>query len=250
MGVVDVEDGFGYSVSTRDLEFLTIREEDVRALTDKSCPLGMTLDMFDDFVATLREAAYADGLMDCEARLRGSSAEFFSGHHKFMVWDRAEVLDLFREEHRRLPRPPEFSRVYETLIAQWPDDRPRRRPFDALYVTRISPDPSDYDVQISSDDLRNKVEAQISELGLDPSDAVVKSETYGFFRKDLVHGACPNLVMWMAEQRAILRRNVTIAGFRAAGPRNTEATAGPLSAHHRPTDWVIVRRPPGRGQGE
>ncbi len=235
-----ISDGYGYQITEEDLAFLGIPEESRVWFLERSSPLGMSPDEFDDFCSTLGKALAADGVGTCDVRLMGSAAHFFSGYHKFMVWSPGELLELFRSEHSRVPRAPEFARVQGSLLGQWPaEPRPKRRPFDVLHVCRASPDPSDYDVQVSSDEIMDRARARIIELGLDASEARVISETYDFIRKDILDTVCPHVRLWAVEQRHILRRNVSVAAFPGNGPPNREDDLGRLSAHFRASDWVM-----------
>ena len=175
-------------------------------------------------------------IFDCVAAI----AEVFSGHHKKMVWSRSEVLELYRSENKCVPMIGEFDEIFRKYSARWQDRvRPTRRPFDVLFRSRLSPEPSDYDVQVSSDQILGRARTRITELGVDPTDLTISSAAYNFVRKDLVEIVCPHLRLWSIRQTQALRRLVAIAVFPASGPPNKEDTMGPLSAHFRESDWRI-----------
>jgi hypothetical protein len=237
------EDGFGYRVRTSDLQFLGITSDAVNALWGRLCPLGISPPQFRQFVRSLHLAADRDEIADLDVRLKGSSAEFFSGYHKRMAWTRDDVLELFRQEQARLPEPHELDGILATLESVWPKSaRPTRRLFDALYRTNISPEPSDVDIQVSSDDVDARARAKIAELGVEPSSLTINSPIYNFIRKDIVEDVCPFLRLWAIRQTSLLRRLVTMAVFPGSGPPNTESSDGPLSSHHKHSDWIIFRR--------
>lgn len=243
-----IDDGSGYRVRDSDLAFLGISPNDLADFRKRLCPLGMTIRRFEQFVDSLETAIEREALTTYDLRLKGSSAEFFSGHHKKMVWTRSDVLKLFRKEQERLPERSELDEILATLFEVWPDNcRPTRRPFDALYIARLLPDPSDYDVQIAADELVSRAHDKVMELGEDPNDLTVKSSTYDFVRKDIIERVCPHLRQWMLTQRSVLRRLVTIAVFPSAGPTDKSSTAGPLSAHFRSTDWMLLSKAASRG---
>ena len=201
----------------------------------------MTSARFDQFIRSLEAAARREGLSEWDLRLKGSSAEFFSGYHKKMVWTRSEVLEIFRGERDRLPESEELDEILCALEQAWPTTtRPTRRPFDALYVARISEEPSDYDLQVSSDEIVDRARSKIAELGESPADVTVMSATYNFVRKDIIDDVCPFLRLWAIKQTSIHRRLVTIAVFPSAGPPNRVSTVGPLSSHFRQTDWRLL----------
>lgn len=239
-----ITDGYGYVLRGEDIDFLGLTDDAIASFQARHTPLGMSAEAFADFLTTLRDALATEGITDADIRLKGSSAEFFSGHHKFMPFDdaggvdRGQVLAAFRRARKRTPKPYVLTQIMERVSAQWPEDasRPKRRPFDVMHRVGIDEEPSDYDVQISSEQILQKARQLIVDLKLEPTDLLVMNDVYKFISKDIFHDACPVLEDWRVRQSKDLGRPVTIAAFPGAGPTRVD---GPLSSHFRTSDWVI-----------
>lgn len=109
-----------------------------------------------------------------------------------------------------------------------------------MFRIGIAPERSDYDIQISSEQMAAKVMQRVRGLGIAVLDAVTTSKQYDFFRKDLVHDVAPHLSIWCVLQTDRLGRSVTVAAFPKGGPVNKEDEIGPVSSHFRDTDWRIL----------
>lgn len=174
---------------------------------DRTAPLGQTPAQFREFTRTLFAALHADGLDPAavDVRLQGSSARFFSGAHK------------------SLP-----DRWYHDG-----PDRPLRRPFDSMHRLGLE-EPSDYDVQISSDTMvaiaRRIADREYPDLSL-------HHPKYGFVRKEIAERAFPHLMAWAESQTALLGRDVVPALFTGAGPPDRSDTG--VSSHFDDSDWII-----------
>lgn len=240
-GELYVSDDSGYEVRERDLAFLSIAPDAMLAMMEQKVPLGMNAQEFDQFCASLETAAQRDGLHDLDARLQGSSAHFFAGRHKSMAYLREALVTDFERERRRYPEAIEQQQVEERMASVWadPDDRPLRRPFDAYYKLGIARDPSDYDVQISSDILAERARAKLAPLGL-ADEFDIRHATYRYINKALVYQVAPHLHIWSALQSDLLRRSVTLAVFPGSGPERVEDPTQ-MSSHHQSSDWVLVR---------
>lgn len=238
-----LDDGSGYRVRDSDLQFLQITQEQLADFLKRRRPLGMREDQYDYFVQSLVRALDKDGIHTCDLRLQGSSAHFFAGHHKTMPWDRPTIIEEFRKLRERVPQPIEVDMIQAKLNDVWPshEPRPRRRPFDVMFRIGIDRDLSDYDIQVSSDEIFQRTMSRIEALGIEVSEHMVVSSSYNFIRKDLVVDTCPFLSEWATLQTDILGRLVAVAAFPAVGPPNREAEIGPLSSHFKDSDWLIAQ---------
>jgi hypothetical protein len=187
----------------------------------------MTPTEFKEFSRSLYDALAREGFTpeDLDVRLQGSSARFFSGEHK--------SLDLDTWIH---DNPDAQARV----DAWFGDDesRPLRRPFDSMYRLGLDPEPSDYDVQISSDAM---ADACRQRREADGGQGELVHPKYGFIDKDLVRATFPSLREWAAEWTTRTGRRVVPALFASSGPPDTSSTG--VSSHFRESDWRI--RPEG-----
>jgi hypothetical protein len=241
--VPKVTDLGGYSLRRRDLNFLLINAGELAAWRARQKPLGINQFQFNGLVADLKEALVADGieLDTVDIRLKGSSAEFFSGPHKRMPTDRNDIIDLFREMRGRTPSDWEIDDSEDRLCAQWitDGDWPSQRPFDSMHRLNVSREPSDIDLQISSDAVAGRCEAILRSLGQPVTDARFKHPVYNFLRKDLVEEALPRVYLFTRRVADAVGRAVSVAAFPSDGPPDVSAAFPDLSAHHRPGDWII-----------
>jgi hypothetical protein len=219
-------DDSGYQITPRDCEFLGITPEALENWHDRTAPLGMSPEQYDGFRDTLREGLRADGVQpdEVDVRLQGSSANFFSGAHKELP--AAEAI-----------QDPAARAKYEQWRGDAPE-HPQRRPFDSMHRLGLDTEPSDYDVQISSDAMVAKAEAVRQE---NFPDRELLHPKYGFVRKEIAESAFPNLYSRASEQSSTLGRPVMPAVFPGSGPPDTSGSGGP-SSHFRETDWRISLR--------
>jgi hypothetical protein len=237
-----IPDGTGYYARVRDLRFLQISEDDVTTWRSRLAPFGLSQSEFTELRRRLAASLTADGFDPhmCDLRLRGSSAEFYSGHHKQLPVARGEIFGVFREARGRLPETFELDEIEHRLHGWLADgDMPTRRPFDSMYHLRIERASSDVDLQLSSDEVVAKCEQEAATRGLLPAQVRVRHPSYNFVEKDLVLAALPRTVATCALLSDMVRRDVTLAVFPSVGPPDTTEQVGPLSAHFRPTDWVV-----------
>lgn len=237
-GLPPVGDGSGYVLTERALQFLLITNDSLESCLARQRPLGMSPALFEQFALSLFQALDNDGISQRDVRLQGSAAHFFAGHHKKMPWSRDDLVETFRKLRGRVPQPFEIDGLEAQLEVVWPPDEPRpvRRPFDALHRLGLDREPSDYDVQLASDEVVQRATKALVDLGVSTDSPFVFSESYAFVRKDLVEATCPNLYLWMLEQSDITQRNVTVAAFPACGPPDTGSI---LSSHFRDSDWIL-----------
>ncbi|MEV4823240.1 hypothetical protein [Micromonospora sp. NPDC049274] len=219
-------DDSGRQLTPEDCVFLGIAPDQVRDWSDRSAPLGMTPEQYTDFRSSLSDALRADGIdpAGVDARLQGSSAHFFSGRHKdFPARD-----DLAGN--------PEAQARYDEWIGE--GTPPQRRPFDSMNRLGVEgEDPSDYDVQLSSDQMVERAEALRQE---EYSDIGLFHPKYDFVTKELMDRAFPNLSAWRRSQEANTGREVAPAVFPGGGPPDRTLTSkNGMSAHFRDDDWKI-----------
>ena len=239
-----IADDSGYLVSPTDLEFLGISLQAVEAWSGQEIPLGLTSARFVVLKSKLAAALSADGLdsAECDVRLKGSAASFFSGFHKTLPTTRDDLVEAFRKLRGRLPESFEVDEIEERLTGEWLLARtpPLRRPFDAMHKLGIDRVPSDYDLQISSDQIVNRCEERAALLGVNPVYEVTFSSVYDFVRKDLVEACTPNLFLFSRLMSDAFGRDISLAVFRSEGPPDKTTEVGPVSAHFRDTDWRVL----------
>jgi hypothetical protein len=236
-------DRAGYTITREDLDFLRLRIDQASAMKRRVFPLGMNPAVYQEFVESLRGALHDEGAVDADVRIQGSSVRFFSGHHKAMPWDRDEIEDEYFKANG--PATPlsayELTEIYNGLNTQWPDitNRPEGRPFDALHRVGLHHDASDYDVQISSSFLVDKVKEQLRRRGVEPTELRVQRVTYNFIKKEY-SSQLAYLAQWEARACDLVGRSVTVALFDGGGPPDVSKEFGALSSHFRnDEDWIL-----------
>ncbi|MGW0754239.1 hypothetical protein [Streptomyces sp. NPDC002587] len=231
-------DDTGYEIRGEDLEYLGLDEKQVEAWQRFEAPLGMSPEQFKEFKSSLNDALAADGIDadQVDLRLQGSSAQFFSGSHKD-----------FPTEEDLADQPEALSRLTEWMGDRTESERPSRIPFDAKYRMGVEngdgepEEPSDYDVQISSDSMVEKA-TEVWEAA-DPAERKpeVIHPKYQFVDKATMREAFPELAAWAKSWEAETGREVAPALFGADGPPDQTNVGSGISAHFRETDWIINR---------
>jgi hypothetical protein len=213
-------DDSGYRIQPRDCEFLGISPEQVEHWANREAPLGMTPSEFKEFSNSLYDALAREGFSanDLDMRLQGSSARFFSGEHK--------ALELDSDD-------PAVQARIETWFGD-DENRPLRRPFDSMHQLGLDSEPSDYDVQISSDSM---VDACRRQWDADGSHGDLVNRKYGFIDKRLFKNMFPTLWEWAAQWERRTGRPVVPALFASSGPPDTTPTG--VSSHFRESDWRL-----------
>jgi hypothetical protein len=237
--VVFVDDN-GYTPLPDHLKFLRLTLSDLSDCHSHDRPLGMTPPQFRIFFDSLKQALRRDKLASCDVRLKGSSATFYSGPHKLMPTDRITLRDLFYDARGVWPEEWKLDDLENCLTSVWPSGTgPHRRPFDSMYRIGITGDPSDYDIQVSSDEILRRA---ADHLGVTIDDPALTSEKYDFIHKHIIAKVCPYLTRWAAAQSTSthLGRLVAVATFRGTGPPNKESPTNKLSSHFHKTDWVLI----------
>ncbi|OBF46957.1 toxin glutamine deamidase domain-containing protein [Mycolicibacterium monacense] len=218
-------DDSGYRIQPRDCEFLGISPDQVEAWAEREAPLGMARGEFNEFSNSLFDALGRDGIgaEDLDVRLQGSSARFFSGEHKSLPLE-SDLVEY----------PDAISRM--TTWFGDDEDRPLRRPFDSMHRLGLDEEPSDYDIQISSDQM---VDACRHRWEADGSQGDLVHPKYGFISKRVFGQMFPNLWEWAEEWTERTGRPVVPALFAGDGPPDTSASG--VSSHFRESDWHIRR---------
>ncbi|MDQ7877411.1 hypothetical protein Q9R08_05410 [Microbacterium sp. QXD-8] len=239
-----IVDRAGYAITLDDLDFLGLTVDQAADMKRGALPLGMSAAVYQEFVESLRGALHDEGATDADVRIQGSSVKFFSGHHKAMPWDRDEIEDEYLKANSSTTPLSAYSlnSILENLTGHWPDNsnRPEARPFDALYRVGLHGEASDYDVQISSHILVDKVRDQIRRRGVKPTDLRVNKPTYNFVKKEY-SSQLAYLAQWAAKACELAGRPVTVAVFDGGGPPDVREEFGELSSHFRnDDDWIIV----------
>ncbi|MCE3551324.1 hypothetical protein LWC33_07645 [Pseudonocardia sp. RS11V-5] len=226
---------------------------DVEAVAAGVRPLGMTARAYLRFCEDLLHALDREGVTDADVRIQGSSVRFYAHAAKRMPFDEVapHAVDRTRlwqviDEGGRIPDEDVLDDATQHLDQVWPTaDRPARRPFDALFRCAVHTDPSDYDVQVSSDQMIELVQQQMVRAGVDPGRITSTHPHYAFVRKRYAEEYFLYVTQWSARQSERLGRSVSWALFPSCGPQ--EAPDGDLSSHFRDSDWIIRR--PGEDQG-
>ncbi|MFS0897845.1 toxin glutamine deamidase domain-containing protein [Mycolicibacterium litorale] len=221
-GLLPADDS-GYRILPRDCEFLGISPDQVEAWANREAPLGMTRDEFREFKNSLFDALAREGLRadDVDLRLQGSSARFFSGEHKSLPVE-SDISD----------RPEALERM-----ATWfggDENRPIRRPFDSMHLLGLEDEPSDYDIQVSSDRM---VDACRERWEAEGSQGDLINRKYGFVNKNIFQKMFPSLWEWAEDWTDRTGRPVVPALFTSAGPPDTSSSG--VSSHFRESDWRI-----------
>jgi hypothetical protein len=233
------------------VRFLRLDMTQIRDWRERTTPLGMSRIQYDGFLRGLTDALRLDNvpLTDCDVRLKGSSVEFFSGAHKVLPTTRIELIDLFGELRRRLPDPWEVSETLDRLTRQWLTDGrfPKRRPFDSIYRLAVADEPSDYDLQLSSDRVVNRCKEALVTLGVPPDEFRLNNPTYNFVNKRVAEAVLPNVLRFTFHMYDALRRQVSVAVFPSSGPPDVSEHSPELSSHFRETDWKLTLVDPDAG---
>lgn len=236
-----IEDNSGYRVRERDLAFLSISDEQIASWRQREHPLGMSAITYPEFERQFVEALIADGLAtrDCDVRLKGSAVEFFSGAHKELPRSEPDIIRTYLQHRGRTPEAWELGDIVDRLDRVWLSDGagPRRRPFDSMYRLNIAQYPSDFDVQLSSDELVARCAEILAREGRGVEELTVQNSHYDFVERYLVQKAAPNLYLFGLRMTDALGRGVNIAVFPSSGPR--EVPNDPLSSHFHDTDWRL-----------
>lgn len=217
-------DGVGREVRyTEALANGGVSQQELGWLEDRQALLGMTPQFYQEWTASLFAALEADGISSEEVDIRvlGSATRGFSGPHKKVPASEGSPLAtyFFDMKHRG-----------------------------------GDPEPSDYDINLSSDRMFD-----IALAGLTERDVAAYGKKlvidHGYLNKQLVYERFPNVKSWSEEweRRSIellscvrdgvclaeehLPRDMSYAVFRGSGP--ADSTHLGHSVHFQDTDWVV-----------
>ncbi len=110
-----------------------------------------------------------------------------------------------------------------------------------MYRLGLDDEPSDYDLQISSDAMVASCR-HVWEANGSPDELI--HPKYGFVNKDIFRALFPQLWEWAQDWSERTGRPVVPALFSSSGPPDTTHTG--VSSHFRDSDWPIY--PAGREQ--
>jgi hypothetical protein len=239
-----ISDDAGVPLSVHHLEFIGRTAQHLADWRARRSPLGMSPAVYREFCEALFQAASLDGLSAIDVRLKGSAAVIYSGRHKQLPATWTEVVAEFNRVRGRPPTSTEENDLRQSYDKLWSlQSWPRRRPYDSMHKLNLDTHPSDYDIQVSSDDIENRCKA-ILRLGLLPP-RPLNHPQYGFLDDKLVALAAPQIAHWANSWTRKLNRTVAVKAFGGAGPQNQTSTIGELSAHFRAQDWIL--KPPVQG---
>jgi len=228
-------DDRGYIARLRDLQVAGVDDAALRAMQGQQAPLGFTEETWATCVNELRIVLARLGLDDADVRIRGSAAAFFSGAHKRFPQSTAQLLE--QGSPRGMPE--------DELLKRWQalgfdkDDLPHYHFFDSRYRLGLSTEPSDYDIQLSSDALATRMQDYVLQYP-DEAENVV-SPHGGHYRHEYVIKLFPELGEWAETWAQATGRDVNIAAFAGKG------SAG--SSRFADNDWRVVV-PPDREEGQ
>jgi hypothetical protein len=167
-----------------------------------------------------------------DVRLAGSASEGFSGPHK----------PGWRASDDAIAGDPEA----QARLVEWLGDDLERlgsRPFDSGYRLGVD-EPSDYDVNISSDDLVARARDTWEASG---NEGEFLEGSHEYVNKETATDAFPHLTSWAENWSARLapadgaERDVSWAVFPSSGPKDVSETG--FLVHFRDDhDWIINRR--------
>lgn len=216
-----IDDG-GYRVTAADLEFLGLDDAGVRAMMSRLAPLGMSPARFELFIEQLQRALSLDEITYVDVRLKGSAADFFSGKHKPLPSTKADLQRYFEKETDVLPDSLQIDELAERIASLWPTEekgsRPSHRMFDLMHSLLGDLHPhSDYDIQVSSDELVDRATAYAN-IGTNQLFSM-EDEYYHYIDPRYYPHICPALLNWASLQTKRLNgRHVDIVVFPSGGP--------------------------------
>ena len=235
---VPIADDSGIRLTVSHVEFVGLDGRGIADWRSRRAPLGMSAYQYRLFCRSLFLAARADGLKDLDARLKGSSAVFYSGRHKSLPITWSEFKNSLTQALGRQPTPSELEQLGERIQRfQSFQGQPRRCPFDSMLKLQLHNDPSDYDIQLSSKEIESRCSALHRANGrIAPS---LQDPKYGFLDDGLVSIVVPMILRWASIWTPVFGRTVAVKAFGAAGPENKTTAIGELSSHFRSDDWGL-----------
>jgi len=225
--VAKVVDLGGYEAKPRDFRLAGVNDEAIEAMQAWRTPLGFTDYAWEQCVRELGDALRRAGLDDADVRLRGSATQFFSGPHKPFPQSEAELIG--QASGQGLPE--ENLRVaWRGLGFAHDDDLPHYHYFDSRYALGIDSEPSDYDIQLSSDTLAGRMDDYAQQH---PEQDIVSSHG-GHYKHEYVVTLFIELGTWSERWSSRTGRDVNIASFPGTGPNGISRFSD--------NDWVVIPR--------
>jgi hypothetical protein len=238
-------DSSGYRTAERDLDYCRVTPEGFGDLQRGDAPLGLSAVEYREMKSDLEAALARDGLTDADVRLQGTAAHFYSRNPEKQFLAGPEAIHAHCDKARRdgydIDPRAEQAAVDRYTEAGYADGgpRPRDKMFDQDHVaTGLAHERSDYDVQISSDNLQTKMEQYRQEH---PDDKLV-SDHGGHWNHNALKNNFEGLASWSSSWTDRTGRDVNLAGFAGAGPERPSAFSD--------KDWVIRHTDPTADQRE
>ncbi|MFH9871558.1 hypothetical protein ACH4NT_36475 [Streptomyces lydicus] len=223
------QDDSGYAITQRDLDFLGINPIQVKWMLTGEAPMGMTPELYKQFGTEMLTALERDGIepSQVDVRLKGTGAGFWSGIHK----------TLPREEDL-VSNPDAAERLREWFGDS--QDRPLRRPYDAMRRLGLESEPSDFDLDINSTAIVREAREHWRANHSDryPGDFM---GGHGYLDKQTLLGTLPELAGWASKWEEKLGRPMSLGAFESSGPFDATVLGRELSSHFKDTDWIIHR---------
>ena len=232
-----ITDGHGYTITPRDAAYFLITPQQLANWRNRTAPLTMTAAEYGEFSKEIYAAMAADGLDGrVDVRMSGSGAKFWSNPTKAMPYDAETAAAVYTSYAGKWPSS-RWCRVIAKRFAEWlgpknvgnPSAVPRFRPFNSLRVMGITPEPSDVDLTIASDQLARNSAVKCIELAL----PYCQHPRYDFYNRLAVPAAMPRTEAVMKAWTDRKQIPFTFAGFDLAGPPNA-------ISHYRATDWAVM----------
>ncbi len=240
-----IVDDSGVPLAVHHLEFIGCKAQALADWRARRAPMGMTPCEYREFRSDFFAAATNDNLPELDVRLKWSAAVLYSGRHKELPGSRAEILAAFQKLHGHVAQQEEKDDLFDRFRrfrAYQP--LPRRRPFDCMYNLNLDSEPSDFDIQLCSQEIEYRCVMLLAIPRLNGS-RPMRNLKYGFLDDTLVALAAPNIARWANLWTVKLKRTVAVKAFGASGPGNVTKDVGDLSSHFRAQDWMIVPLQPG-----
>lgn len=223
------QDDSGYAITKRDLDFLGISPVQVKWLLTGDAPMGMTPELYRQFGTEMLQALERDGIdpSEVDIRLKGTGSGFFSGIHKVLP-----------REDDLAGNPQAAQRLREWFGDD--QDRPQRRPYDAMWRLGLEPEPSDFDLDINSTAIVRAAREFWRANNPDryPGDFM---GGHGYLDKKTALGTLPALAQWASKWEERLGRPLSLGVFESSGPLDATVLGRALSSHFQDTDWIIHR---------
>ncbi len=218
-----IHDSIQYEAKAREFSVAWVIPKHIRVMQARLAPLGFMEDQWNICLTELRHALIESDLLDADVRIRGSSTRFFSGCHKPFPKSYTGCLEEAGKCRSRCSED-ELLEYWQLSGYDGDSNLPSRHYWDSRYRLGLSRHPSDYDIQISSNTLAQRMSAYMT-------DAVI-SRHGGHFKHDFVVQEFPPLGEWAENWAVRTGRDVNIASFKGQGPE------GPSAFHT--DDWVIM----------